>query len=74
MDFQTFSRQHLKFEIILIASFLQNLNFKIQMLAGKSLKIYVSTGSQISTTLVVSRYLPTIHRLSSWLYSLVMHW
>ena len=36
--------------IILKASFLHNLNFKIQMLAGKSLKICVS--SHINTTLV----------------------
>ena len=35
-----------------MASFKQNLNFKIQMLAGNSLKVRVSAGSQISLTLV----------------------
>ena len=38
--------------IILMASFLQNLNFKIQTLAGNSLKICVSVGFEISLTLV----------------------
>ena len=41
---------------ILIASFQQNLTFKIQMLAGNSLKIHVSSSSQISLTLVTLRF------------------
>ena len=38
--------------IILIASFSQNLNFKIQILAGNKLKICFSASFEISTTLV----------------------
>ena len=41
--------------IILIASFYQNLNFKIQMLAGNSLKMCVGFGFEISLTLDNSR-------------------
>ena len=36
-----------------MASFLQNLNFKIQMLAGNSLKMCIGVGFEISSTLVV---------------------
>ena len=39
--------------IILIASFQDNLNFKIQILAGNSLKICLGTCFEISTTLIV---------------------
>ena len=38
--------------IILIASFWQNLTFKIQVLAGNKLKICVGTSSEVSVTLV----------------------
>ena len=38
--------------IILIASFYQNLNLKIQMLAGNSLKKSVGVGFEISSTFV----------------------
>ena len=42
-------------EIILIASFWQIQNFKIQMLAGNSLKMCVGVGFEISLTLAWDR-------------------
>ena len=49
----------------MVDSSLQNLNFKIQMLVGNSLKIHVSTCSQINATLVthhVHYYVKCWHR------------
>ena len=50
----------LEFEnvIIVIASFMpfmQNLNFKIQMLVGNNLKIYVGASFEISTSSLINR-------------------
>ena len=42
----------LMYVIILISSFFQNLKFKIQILVGNKLKIYVGACFEISTTLI----------------------
>ena len=39
-------------ELILTAKIMRKMNFKIQMLAGNTLKIGVGAGFEISTTLV----------------------
>ena len=40
--------------IILVVSFKQNLNFKIQMLAGKSLISFLNAGSEENSTLGIT--------------------
>ena len=46
-------------KLILIAKIMRKMNFKIQMLAGNTLKIGVGAAFEISTTLVVLMRLPT---------------
>ena len=56
----------LMYLIILIASFLQNLNFKIQMFAGNKLKICVDASFEISSTLVRVSFSSTYLLLRGW--------
>ena len=61
--------------IIFLVSFKQNLNFKIQMLAGNSLILFLNSSSEENSTLAqltkISPFLPILEHYTHWLVILL---